>query len=101
MPLYEISLAAEQDWRNIVRYTLKNHGEKLTRKYMQQLEDCIENMANGEGYYKEMDDLYPSIRMKHCEHHYVFGLIRDAAPMLVVAIFHERMDLMVQLENRL
>ncbi|EHE5102672.1 type II toxin-antitoxin system RelE/ParE family toxin, partial [Salmonella enterica] len=40
-------------------------------------------------------------RMTHCEHHYVFCLPRGSAPSLVVAIFHERMDLMTRLATRL
>jgi plasmid stabilization system protein ParE len=39
--------------------------------------------------------------MARCEHHYIFCLSRDDAPALVVAIFHERMDLMVRLTDRL
>ncbi|ECP5445232.1 type II toxin-antitoxin system RelE/ParE family toxin, partial [Salmonella enterica] len=41
------------------------------------------------------------LRMIHCEHHYVFCLPRGSAPALVVAIFHERMDLMARLSERL
>ena len=31
---YEISLAAEEDWRSIVNYTIDNHGETQTRKLL-------------------------------------------------------------------
>jgi toxin ParE1/3/4 len=46
-------------------------------------------------------ELYPTLRMAHCEHHYVFCLPRDNEPALVVGIFHERMDLMTKLSERL
>jgi len=39
--------------------------------------------------------------MAHFEHHYVFCLPREDGPALVVAIFHERMDLMTRLADRL
>ena len=97
---YEISLLAEEDWRDIVNYTFDNHGEAQTRKYMDQLEKCISDLSIGEGFYKAMDGLIPDICLKHCEHHYIFGLMRDNKPMLVIAILHERMDLMVQLKRR-
>nr|WP_255210280.1 type II toxin-antitoxin system RelE/ParE family toxin [Sphingobium cloacae] len=48
-----------------------------------------------------MSALHPGLRMVRCEHHYVFCLPRDDAPALVVAIFHERMDPMVRLADRL
>jgi toxin ParE1/3/4 len=101
MSLYQISDAAEEDWHNIVNYTLTQHGETQTRKYMAALEKGIEKMAAGELPYKNLDDVYPVLRSKKCEHHYIFGVMRTHAPMLVVAILHERMDLMVQLQSRL
>ena len=39
--------------------------------------------------------------MAHCEHHYAFALPREGAPALIVAILHERMDLMTRLAERL
>ncbi len=39
--------------------------------------------------------------MAHFEHHYVFCLPRENATALIVAIFHERMELMVRLAHRL
>ncbi len=101
MGLYEISEAAEEDWRSIVNYTFEQFGEVQVRKYMSQLKTCTEILAKGEPPFKNVDDLYPSMRLKHCQHHYIFGLMRDQRPMLVVAILHERMDLMKQLKKRL
>ena len=48
-----------------------------------------------------MSDLYPKLLMAHCEHHYAFALPREGAPALIVAILHERMDLMTRLAERL
>jgi len=101
MSLYEITEDAEQDLQSNTFYTFERYGEKQTRKYMEQLKNCAENMATGQGYFKEINDLIPNLRVKHCQHHYIFGLMRDNHPMLVIAVFHEKMDLMVQLDKRL
>jgi plasmid stabilization system protein ParE len=98
---YVLSSAAEADLRDIVRYTRKQWGDAQTRSYMTKLKGCIESLATGAGFFKDMDALYPALRMVHCEHHYIFCLPRDDAPALVVAIFHERMDLMARLVDRL
>jgi hypothetical protein len=37
----------------------------------------------------------------HCEHHYIFYCTRDNQCPLNLAVFHERMDLMRRLKNRL
>ncbi|KPW59208.1 Plasmid stabilization protein [Pseudomonas caricapapayae] len=53
------------------------------------------------GAFKDMSALFPALRMGRYEHHYVFCLPREGAPALIVAIFHERMDLMTRLVDRL
>jgi plasmid stabilization system protein ParE len=59
------------------------------------------NLAEGKGPFKDMSALYPALRMARCQHHYVFCLPRENAPALIVAILHERMDLMKRLVDRL
>lgn len=61
----------------------------------------MQALANDEKPYKDMGGLYPGLRMARRERHYVFCLPRLGEPALVVAILHERMDMMVRLENRL
>jgi len=97
---YILSSAAEGDLRDIIRYTRKRWGNAQARSYIAKLKVGIENLAVGHGAFKDMAALYPGLRMAHREHHYIFCLARDHAPNLVVAIFHERMDLMTRLADR-
>lgn len=98
---YVLTLAAEADMRGIVRYTRKAWGDAQARRYAAQLERGLGAVVSGQGAFRDMSALYPGLRMARCEHHFVFVLPRDDAPALVVAILHERMDLMVRLEGRL
>ncbi len=98
---YILTAAAEADLREIIRYTRKQWGDAQVRSYIAKLEGGIARLAAGEGAFKDMTALYPALRMVRCEHHYIFCLPRDDAPSLVVAIFHERMDLMLRLADRL
>ncbi|MBO9375567.1 type II toxin-antitoxin system RelE/ParE family toxin [Sphingomonas histidinilytica] len=98
---YILTRAAEADLRDIIRYTRKRWGSAQVRSYIGRLEHGIERLAVGDGAFKEMTELYPALRMVRCEHHYIFCLPRNDAPALVVAIFHERMDLMTRLAERL
>ena len=98
---YVLTAAAEADVRSVVRYTRQQWGEAQVRTYMDKLERGIEQLVAGQGAVKDMDSLYPGLRMVHCERHYIFCLPRDSAPPLIIAIFHERMDLMVRLADRL
>lgn len=98
---YLLTDAAETDLRGIIRYTRNQWGNSQARRYTTALERGMARLAARQGAYKDMSDLYPSLCMAHCEHHYLFCLPREKAPALIVAIFHERMDLMVRLADRL
>lgn len=98
---YLLTDAAEADMRGIIRYTRKQWGDAQVRRYIARLEQGIARLAARQGAFKDMSALYPTLRMAHCEHHYVFCLSREKAPALIVAIFHERMDLMARLAGRL
>lgn len=98
---YVLTAAAESDLRGIVRYTRKQWGDVQVRRYIAALEQGIASLADGRGVFKDMGELFPGLRMGRYEHHYVFCLLREGAPALIVAIFHERMDLMARLADRL
>ncbi|MDS1140634.1 type II toxin-antitoxin system RelE/ParE family toxin [Pusillimonas sp. SM2304] len=98
---YALTTAAESDTREIIRYTRQHWGDAQVRRYIETLEEGISRLALGRGTFKDMSTIYPGLRMAHIEHHYVFCLARENAPALIVAVFHERMDLMTRLTSRL
>lgn len=98
---YVLTAAAESDLRGIVRYTRKQWGDVQVRRYVAALEQGIASLAEGSGAFKDLSVLFPGLRMGLCGHHCVFCLPRDGSPALIVAIFHERMDLMTRLADRL
>jgi toxin ParE1/3/4 len=98
---YRLTDAAEADLRGIIRYSREAWGDAQARRYIGELERGIARLAAGEGAFRDMSALYATLRMGRCKHHYVFCLPRADDPALIVAIFHERMDLMVRLAARL
>ncbi|MCL1961722.1 MAG: type II toxin-antitoxin system RelE/ParE family toxin [Desulfovibrionaceae bacterium] len=101
MMRYILSGAAVADLRGIARTTRKQWGSAQARHYRDRLEQGMARLAARQGPFKDMSALYPTMGMAHCEHHYIFGLLRENAPALIVAVFHERMDLMARLAERL
>lgn len=87
--------------RDIIRYTRKQWSAAQVRRYIGKLEQGIASLATGKGPFTVVGELYPALRMAYFEHHYIFCLPREHAPALVVAIFHERMDLVTRLADRL
>lgn len=99
--LYVLTTAAEGDLREVVRYTRRQWGSAQARHYVRQLQSCAGALAAGDARYRDMANLHPGLRMIHCEHHYIFCLPRIEAPALIVAILHERMDLIARVAARL
>ncbi len=93
--------AADAELDDILRYTRREWGAKQAKAYAAKLRRCVEAIAAGKRPFKDMSQIYPGMRMSRCEHHYVFCILRQDAPMLVLAILHERMDLMARLADRL
>jgi plasmid stabilization system protein ParE len=98
---YVVARGAAADLKAITRYTVDEWGESQCRNYMAKLEQAAEALANGDGVFKDMSSLYPGLRMVLCEKHYIFCLPRHGALPLIVAILHERMDIMRRLSARL
>jgi len=66
---YAFRPAAEDELREIIRYTQKNWGDAQAKKYAAKLRECIQALATGEKPCKDMSELYPALRMAHCERH--------------------------------
>ncbi|GBR33746.1 MULTISPECIES: type II toxin-antitoxin system RelE/ParE family toxin [Komagataeibacter] len=101
MKSYILTEAAEADLRAVIRYTTKQWGDAQVRRYVAVLEQGIISLVEGHSAFKDMSTLCPGLRMVRVDHHYIFCLPREGAPALVVAILHERMDLLTRLAGRL
>ena len=94
MSPYELSKEAELDLDKVTEYTQDKHGAVQTLKYVEQLDKCAINLAINHGHYRKLPKIHPQLRVKHCQHHYIFGVMRESYPMLIVAVFHDRMKLL-------
>jgi plasmid stabilization system protein ParE len=101
MTPYVLTDKADADVRSILRYTRKQWGVAQSRSYHTKLKQGMARLARGQGVSKDMSEAYPSLTMMHCEHHYIFCRPRENAPALIVAVLHERRDLLARLAERL
>jgi plasmid stabilization system protein ParE len=100
-PPYVLTRSAAADLRGIVRYTLREWGETQCRAYLAEIEAAASALANGAGMFKRMDDLCPGLRVRQLGRHVLFCLPRPDQPALILAILHERMDMLARLKHRL
>jgi len=99
MRSYDLTLAAEEDLRGIWSYSHEKWGLDQAEAYFGRIETCCEAVGERRARSKTLDGLPDGIRIHRCEHHYVFWL--DGKRPTVIAILHERMDLLRRLKARL
>ena len=101
MDAYLLTAEADADLDNIFDYTSEQWGLDQAHQYLLKIEECVVQMVNGNARIKDVSDIVPGMRRMLCQHHYIFCLPREGKPALIVAILHERMDLMARIADRL
>ena len=98
---YVLTKAASADLRDIARYTKSQWGAQQARKYGDALEQCAEAIALGKGRFTLLPEIRKDLRVMRCQNHYIYCLPRKGEPALILAVLHERMDLLARIANRL
>ena len=70
-------------------------------RYEASLESNLKGICAGETRTRRVFEHRSDIRVSRCEHHYVFAQMREDEVPLIVAVLHEKMDLLVRLRERL
>ncbi|MFT5744447.1 MAG: toxin ParE1/3/4 [Paracoccaceae bacterium] len=99
MQSYDLTLAAEEDLRDIWRYTYETWGFEQAETYFDRIEACCEAVGDRRTRAKTFDRLPDGVRIHRCERHYIVWLEEDRP--VVIAILHERMDFVQRLKDRL
>jgi toxin ParE1/3/4 len=81
-------------------YTVDTWGVEQARKYEHDLTRRFREIADDATRTKAALIGRDDIRVSRCEHHYFFSVTREGATV-ILAVLHERMDLLVRLRDRL
>jgi plasmid stabilization system protein ParE len=101
MQPYLLTPSAEDDLKDIARYTLKQWGKKQSLQYAGMLERRFLEIADRSSFSRSFSERYPQIQVTRCEHHYIFYIHPEGKRPCIIAVLHERMDKLAKLENRL
>ncbi len=101
MAKYALSVEAEADLYAIALYTMCKWGPDQLRRYEESLEKHFRSLASGDVRSRAVFDHRNDIFVSRCEHHYVFHVMQPDVEPLVLAVFHENMNLMTRLRERL
>ena len=96
---YSFTRSATEDLIDIWLYSRETWGEAQADRYQDSLHDCFERIAAGTVHAKSVSSI-DLVRSHHCHHHYIF-FVEQRGTITVVAVLHERMDLIERLRDRL
>ena len=97
---YDLTDEAAEDIREIIRYTLRQWGRPQVARYRQALNHCLDGLASGDVHGKVLLPTLPDVRGFRCWHHFIFYLESNNPRPLVIAVLHERRDLVAGLMER-
>lgn len=98
---YELTHLAKNDLKDIARYTLNQWGKNQSLLYANLLEKRFQEIADRTAITKSFSNLYPQIQVTHCKHYFIFYVHDEGKRPSIIAVLHERMDLIARLQNRL
>jgi toxin ParE1/3/4 len=101
MASYAFTREADADLDGIVDYTRHQWGDKQASRYLAQLRLCLEQIADETTRYRIETAFSQPVRVLRCQHHHIYFMPRVGEPALIIAILHERMDLMTRIAERL
>lgn len=101
MPLYELTEAADSDIQSIADYTISAWGMEQANHYEALLESHFQAIGLQKARTRAFLKHRPELLVSRIERHYVFHLVRKNRCPLILAVFHENMDLMSRLRKRL
>ena len=97
---YDLTEEAADDIRNIIRYTLRTWGREQVERYRQALNACLERLASGKVVPAQALASLPDVYRFRCQHHFIFYTLQSTEQPLIIAVLHERQDLLEQLSWR-
>ncbi len=88
---YRLTLAAEKDYADILRYTLQTWGRAQYNKYRLLLRETFDQVAGRPALGKKRDDLRPGCLSYPAGRHIIFYRCADKG-IEIIRILHDSMD---------
>ncbi|MFC7339316.1 type II toxin-antitoxin system RelE/ParE family toxin [Haloferula chungangensis] len=101
MPNFELSHLADGDIAGIIRYTIVKWDDEQAIRYVGFLDAHFEAIGKGEARTKAVFGHRGDLRVSRCQRHVIFPQERSGDHPLILAVFHESMELMERLKERL
>jgi toxin ParE1/3/4 len=101
MQTYELTEDAEQDLREVARYTLNRWGKEILQQYRNGLKATFEAIVANDVPVSSFSRTFPDLLVTKYRHHYIFYLKKSLPKPVIVGVIHERRDIVNRLSERL
>ncbi len=92
MHKYRLTPSPKSDIVDIWKYTVETWGEKQAEKYLQDVEDTINHLAENPELGKQRPEIVPGYYSFPVRKHIIFYLIADSH-LDIIGILHGKMDI--------
>lgn len=100
MSNYLLTKDAEDDIRQIIRYTRKKWGQKQVEVYRSQLKQKFEDIGSNKIILKLYSKNVPDIYFCRMQSHFIFYLMRESKLPIIVAVLHTSQNIIKHLVKR-
>jgi toxin ParE1/3/4 len=101
MTPYLITKEAENDLREVARYTLKTWGKDIFEQYRKGLNEIFSAIGNGTVTARSLSARHPQVQTAKYRYHYVFFIKENLAKPVIIGVIHEKRDIVNPLQGRL
>ena len=101
MQTYVLTKDAEQDLRELARYTLSQWSRKILRQYQQGLKDTFNAIVNNDVPKRAFSEVFSDLYVTKYRYHYVFYFTDILPKPVIIGVIHERRDIVSRLSSRL
>ncbi len=99
---YCLTQDATADLAKIAAYTVEKWGRQQAINYAAELEQTFSKLSLNQLPAKSFSKALPELKVWHHQHYYIFYLHQPThAGITIIAVLHQRMDLLRQLADRL
>ena len=98
---YTLSKDAQADLRQVARYTQREWGKEQLAEYRSGLKATFNAIGNSDVVPRRFSTQYPQICVTKYRYHYIFYITENVQKPIIIAVIHERRDIVNRLSERL
>ena len=101
MPSYILSPDAQQDLKEIARYTYKRWGKDSFDAYRNGLRKTFNSIGKGNALKRPFLNAFPNLFVTKYRYHFIFYIHENAQKPVIIGVIHEQQDIISRLNKRL